>query len=264
MTTVTGYQHGQFAWIDLVASDIDAVRGFYQALFGWQSSPLDNPDGPAYALFTVEGQPVAGIGGVADRDDSQTAAGSSPLWKTYICVDDMDETIAKAAAMGATLTAPPAALGRAGQRATLRDPTGAPIGLWRPGTLAGVARAYQPGALGWNELATRDSDAARGFYGGLFGWDLQKNPDAPAIYHIIRYQDERRGGIMQMTAEWGEMASHWMVYFVTAAIDDATATVSAQGGEVCVPSFDTPAGRIAVVNDPQGATFSLIQPRAAD
>ena len=71
------------------------------------------------------------------------------------------------------------------------------------------------------------------------------------------------GGLMQMTAEWGEAPSHWMLYFAVTDAAASAAKVIDLGGTVCVPVTDIPGvGLFAVVNDPQGAVFSIIQLKA--
>lgn len=118
------------------------------------------------------------------------------------------------------------------------------------------------GEICWRELTTKDSSAAKEFYQGLFGWEFENSKLAPVEYPEIHIDGKAVGGIMHMTEEWGDPLppSHWMSYI---AVDDVEATVEkikAHGGGVCVPPFDAPnVGRISIVNDPGGATFSVIQ-----
>lgn len=118
------------------------------------------------------------------------------------------------------------------------------------------------GEICWRELATSDLEAARNFYQELFGWTLEKSKVSPVDYLEIHVGEKACGGLLEMNEEWGDPLppSHWMTYI---AVDDVQATVEkikANGGGVCVPPFDAPkVGHISVVNDPSGATFSLIQ-----
>jgi len=67
-------------------------------------------------------------------------------------------------------------------------------------------------------------------------------------------------GMMQMTEEWGDAPPHWMTYITVADCDASAKTVEELGGQVCVPPTDIPeVGRFAVINDPTGATFSIIK-----
>lgn len=112
------------------------------------------------------------------------------------------------------------------------------------------------------ELATRDSPAAQRFYGALLGWQYPKDkaPIPGMDYQEYTVADTRFGGIMQMTAEWGEMPSHWSVYVPVPDVDACLTSVAELGGKVCVPAFDVPGvGRIARIDDPTGAGLYVIK-----
>ncbi|MDH3500691.1 MAG: hypothetical protein OEM97_11245, partial [Acidimicrobiia bacterium] len=71
--------------------------------------------------------------------------------------------------------------------------------------------------------------------------------------------DDFNGGIILMDENWpDEIPAHWMMYFRVADTDATLETLTELGGNISVPPFDTMAGRISVVNDPQGGTFSVI------
>jgi uncharacterized protein len=116
------------------------------------------------------------------------------------------------------------------------------------------------GSFCWNELATRDLDAARRFYTELLGWQLKQSDAAGTAYHeIVTPDGEHVGGIYQMGPEYGDAPAHWMAYVAVDDVDARAARVESLGGKVCVPPSDIPnVGRFCVVNDPSGATLSLI------
>ena len=61
-----------------------------------------------------------------------------------------------------------------------------------------------------------------------------------------------------MTEEWGEIPPHWMIYF--ADCDAGAERATELGGQVKVPPTDIPkVGRFSVIQDPQGAVFSIIK-----
>lgn len=118
------------------------------------------------------------------------------------------------------------------------------------------------GEICWRELTTNNSGAAKEFYQGLFGWDFENSKLSPVEYPEIHFDGKAVGGIMQMTEDWGDPlpASHWMNYIAVDDIEAAVEKIKENGGGICVPPFDAPnVGRISVVNDPSGATFSIIQ-----
>jgi len=53
--------------------------------------------------------------------------------------------------------------------------------------------------------------------------------------------------------------TNWLTYFVVANCDATVATATAGGGTVVMPAMDSPNGRFAVLSDPHGAVFSVIQ-----
>ncbi len=117
------------------------------------------------------------------------------------------------------------------------------------------------GAFCWNELATNDLAAAQKFYNDLLGWTLHESKTAGMAYTEIEANGRRIGGMYQTPPEMsGGMPPHWMAYVAVDDVDGLAARVEALGGKVCVRPMDIPnVGRFAVINDPAGATFSIIK-----
>lgn len=111
----------------------------------------------------------------------------------------------------------------------------------------------------WNELAARDSAAAKKFYSTVFGWTAEDQPMGPMTYTIFKNGDKQVGGMLQMTAEWGDMKPHWMPYISVEDCDACVKKITDHGGKVCVPPTDISVGRFAVIEDPQGGFFSIIK-----
>lgn len=256
MSIMESYAHGQFSWVDLMAHDKAAAEDFYSKLFGWSVTAQDTEGGPPYAQFEQDGHAVAGIG---QMNEEMKAQGAPAMWNSYVNVDDVETVAARAKELGGNIVVPPMKVLEAGWLAFVADPTGAMFGIWQKGQHIGATLVNDPGSFSWNELATRDEAGAREFYGTLFGWSFSKVDMPQTTYHVIQNADRPNGGVMQMTAEWGEIPPHWMVYFSVADTDATVARLSELGGKVNMPPFDTPVGRIAVVSDPQGAVFSLIK-----
>lgn len=115
------------------------------------------------------------------------------------------------------------------------------------------------GAFCWNELVTKDLEAAKNFYTELLGWQLKESTAAGMAYNEIVVGGEHIGGMYQMMAEQGDGPSHWMAYVAVDDVDAKARRVEELGGRVCVRPMDIPnVGRFCVVNDPTGATISLI------
>jgi len=151
------------------------------------------------------------------------------------------------------------------------DPEGSVVALWQAGDHAGADVFNVPNTLTWNELNTRDADAAREFYGKALGWTFEEFPGSDPTYWLINIpekiqgapvsEDNYNGGVLTMDENWpAEVPSYWSVYFNVADADAAAAQAVELGGNIVVPVMDTSAGRIAVISDPQGGMFSVIAP----
>jgi predicted enzyme related to lactoylglutathione lyase len=134
------------------------------------------------------------------------------------------------------------------------------ISVWQPQTHTGAQVVNEPGSLCWNELATRDIDAAKRFYEAVFGWQGETSAYGDTSYTEWKLGGRTVGGMIQMNEQWpAEIPSHWMVYFAVDDIDAAAGKAREFGGKAAVEPTDTPVGRFAVLNDPHGAVFSIIR-----
>lgn len=256
MAERSDYSPGTPSWVDLQSPDIDASTSFYGGLFGWTADPMPDPEAGGYTMFRLAGKQVAGVG-------PQMSPGP-PAWGTYVSVADAVDTAAKARAAGGTVLMEPMAVFDAGHMAVFADPQGAVVAVWQPGTNRGAELVNQAGTLSWNELATRDIEGAKAFYGQVFGWSGETHTTGPMVYTEWKLDGRSVGGMLEMGPQYPpQVPPHWLVYF---AVDDCDATVAkAQelGGSVTMPPMDIPQGRFSVLGDAQGAMFAVIQMSAA-
>ncbi|MGH2852745.1 MAG: VOC family protein [Solirubrobacteraceae bacterium] len=129
----------------------------------------------------------------------------------------------------------------------------------------GERTSYTPGTFCWTDLTTTDQDAAKAFYGGLLGWEAEDRPVGEGAYYSIM----SRGGssvaaIAPQPPPQREAGAPpmWNSYVSVADADATAARAKDLGASVHAPAFDVmEAGRMAVIQDPQGAHFMLWQPR---
>ncbi len=121
-----------------------------------------------------------------------------------------------------------------------------------------MAEMKGPGQFSWNELLTSDVDAAAGFYTKLLGWAAV--PMAGGMpYTLFKKNGTEVAGLMALPMPG--VPPHWLNYVTVENADASAARVTELGGKICKPPFDIPnVGRIAIVQDPQGAAFGLFQP----
>ena len=255
MTVYSKYDSGAFSWVDLMAHDAAAAGKFYSALFGWEAREQDTQGGPPYVMFFNGEHAVAGMGQMSDE---MKAAGVPPMWNDYITVEDAQATTDKVKELGGGVTMPPMQVMQAGRMAFLTDPEGAAFAIWQPIEHIGATLANEPGSFSWNELAGRQ-DSTKDFYAGVFGWSYEVMEFGAFKYTVIKNNGRDNGGMVRMNEEWGETPSHWMTYFAVEDCDATCEKLKELGGKVCVPPTDIPKGRFSVVEDPQGAIFTVIK-----
>jgi predicted enzyme related to lactoylglutathione lyase len=260
MTTTITHAPGTFSWADLGTPDPAAARRFYTGLFGWGFEDRPISGGEYYTIFDVGGKSVAAL---YSQMADQRAAGVPPHWLSYVSVESADRSAARAGELGGSVLAPAFDVMEAGRMAVIQDPTGGFLAVWEPRAYPGAGLLGEPGALCWNELCTRDPARAGEFYGDLFKWGRETMPMPGFEYTVFKRGDQPAGGCMAIQPEWGEMPPHWDVYFAVEDCDACAATAGRLGGTVIKAPADIPGvGRFAVLRDPQGAVFSVLQAAA--
>jgi predicted enzyme related to lactoylglutathione lyase len=254
----TEYAPGTPSWTDLASPDIAASQAFYGSLFGWDfdEQPTGDPNNP-YVMVRQRGKDVAGM---MKLSPEMQAGGMPPVWSTYVTVQDVDKSAAKAKDLGGTVLSEPMDVMDAGRMAVISDPIGAVFCIWQPKASIGAQIVNEPYSLTWNELVTSDIEQAKVFYGGLFGWkgDTQDMGGDGPPYTVWMLGDGGVGGAMPPPMEG--MPSFWGVYFAVDDTDAIVAKAKELGASVLNEPMDIPeVGRFAVLSDPQGAAFCVIK-----
>jgi len=240
-------------WVDLGTADLgDAIR-FYTELFGWEAEVSGEEYG-GYTTFRLDGRATAGAGPLFGE-------GQPTAWSTYIATDDADEIAARVEAAGGKVLVAPFDVMYQGRMAAFLDQAGAPFSVWQAGTMRGADIFDVPGALTWNELITRDVEGSAVFYGAVFGWVARESSMNGMDYIVWEHEGRPMAGLQPMDGdEWpDDLPPHWMPYFAVADCDDSAAYAQSQGGRIVQPPTTLPIGRYAVLDDPQGGTFSILQ-----
>ena len=255
MVEVARHEPGEFSWAELSTTDPEVAKRFYTSLFGWTA--VDNPMGPdmVYTRLQLNGRDAAALYGQMKEQREQ---GIPPNWMVYVTVANADHTAKRVKELGGSVLQEPFDVVSYGRMAVCRDREGAVFSVWQPGTHTGTQVVNEPGALSWCELAARDTDYAAGFYGQLFGWEPKTREDFP---YVELYLGERPiGGIYPLEESMQGVPPHWGVYFRVEDCDASAARAKSLGGKVHVGAQDIPnVGRFALLQDPQGAMFSIIQ-----
>jgi uncharacterized protein len=261
MSERSEYAPGEFCWVDLATTDVDGALSFYGELLGveGQPAPGDPEETGGYGFLMQGAKMVAGYGPTQSPDQP-------PAWHSYIKVENADDTAEKAREAGGQVVFGPVDLpNESGRMAVFQDPTGAFISVNQQQKHPGAELVNEVGAWTWNNLMTRDVDAAKDFYGRVFGWEATHNEEAPP--NILMWQVDRQrwpeglGGVMGITEDLpADMPSHWQVYFIVESMDEAIEKATSLGAKVGFGPVDAPVARLATLVDPQGAVVSILEP----
>ena len=253
---------GSFIWYELMTTDAEGAKAFYEALVGWTFGEAA-PEFKGYRMINRRDGGFAG--GVLPLTDDMRQHGAFPLWLGYIYVPDVDDAVSKIEAAGGRPWMPATDIPNVGRVALVSDPQGAPFYVMTPIPPANDPNAksdvFSPSAeqrVGWNELSTADPATARRFYGDLFGWGSDEFMPMGELgdYRFWERQGERIGAFC------GTMPGHqsrWRYYFRVPSISKAKETAEAKGGTVAMGPHQVPTGDwIIIGTDPQGAEFALV------
>lgn len=206
----THYLPGSPCWLDLAVPDVDRAEAFYGAVFGWglAGSTYD------YHVCHLRGRAVCAVAEVCPVTPSG--------WTTYVATDDIARVVAAVVSEGGRVVAGPTAV-PTGERATVADPAGRVLGLWRSDSLPGSQLFDEPGAPCWRAVARTIGT----FFGSIFG-------------HTSTV-DER-----------------WPPHITVADVEETVSSVLRHGGTLVDGAQDTTIGRQAVVADPFGVPVTVI------
>jgi predicted enzyme related to lactoylglutathione lyase len=124
----------------------------------------------------------------------------------------------------------------------------------------GTPGNHQPGKVVWHDLVTPDLEQAKSFYGALLGWKFE---EVSSGYLLARNGDGPVAGLARLDSK--EDGSYWLPLVSVADADQSERTARDAGGTVLLKPFDLGGrGRVAVLKDPQGAAFGVLQSSYGD
>ncbi|MEU2630920.1 VOC family protein [Kitasatospora sp. NPDC007106] len=239
---------GAPCWVEISTTDPEGSKAFYRETFGWRTEVDPNPEAGGYTLMMLGTDPVAGLGPVQ-------RSGQPTSWTISFAVDDADAAATAVRGAGGRLVTEPADVLDLGRFSVAADPSGAVFALWQARGFTGTPLIDEPGALGWVELATRDTAGAKEFYPRVFGWSVTVGE----MYTQWGLPGREFGGMADMADQFpADVGPYWMPYFAVADVDTTTERAAVLGATIALPPTDVPDGpRLAVLHDPQGAIFGI-------
>ncbi|WP_309074240.1 VOC family protein [Paenarthrobacter sp.] len=250
-TKISSWPAATPMWVDLGVDNLAAAKVFYTDLFGWEY--VSGQDSGEYLLAHLGGRAVAGVG-------PKQAPGMPTVWTTFLASDDVDVTAKKIRAAGGEMIALPFDVMESGRMALAVDTVGSAFGIWQAGTHIGAERVNEHGTLCWNELHTRDFTAARSFYAEVFNVSYQDAREDGLVYSTLRRPLDGRevGGIQHDTDIPDATPNHWLTWFASDYVQGTAERAVELGATLLMPVTESPLGRIAIIQAPQGEVFGIV------
>ena len=265
------YIPGVPCWVDTNQPDPEAAVTFYSGLFGWEVEDVMPPGSEGhYFIARIRGGDVAGIS-PRRRRERRRPPGGTP---TSGCRAPTRPRRRSRPRVAPSSWSRSTSWTRAARRCSATPRARCSASGSRSGTGARTI-VNEAGSLNFNNLNTHDADAAKAFYGAVFGWGTMPMGGGAEGWTLPGYGDHlellnpgTRERMASMGAPAGfvdvvatltplpdddrDVPAHWSVTFAT---DDADATArkaSELGGQVIAGPFDAPWVRMAVDRRPAG------------
>jgi predicted enzyme related to lactoylglutathione lyase len=250
---------GKVIFLELVTPDLAAAKAFYAGLFGWAFRDV-TVGTTEYAEGSLNGHPVAGLA----RRELPSAARRQPAWLAFLAVNDADATSKTALLGGAKLLAAPHTVAGRGREAVFADPQGAVFAVLASSSGDPPDVLAAPGEWIWSSLITSDPDTDAAFYQTLFDYEVFDLPADKGEQHLMLASESfARASANTLPDNRPDARAHWLSYVRVDDMDASVAKLVALGGHMLVePRLDRHGGRVAVVADPLGAAFGLLEWKA--
>ena len=247
---------GKVIFVELVTPDLAAAKQFYAKLFGWTYRDIQAGE-IAYAQALLDGRPVAGL------IHKTVPAGEQrqPAWLSFFAVGDVDAATKVALQNGAKVLFGPHNIPDRGREAVFADPQGAVFAVLASSSGDPPDVLAAPGEWIWSSLITSDPDTNAAFYQKIFDYEVFELPAKEGHQHLLLASDNHaRASVNTLPAKKPNIHPRWLNYVRVEDAVKMTAKVVALGGRVLVePRIDRHGGKIAVVADPSGAPFGLLE-----
>jgi predicted enzyme related to lactoylglutathione lyase len=249
---------GSPCWLELASDQPDQAMAFYQTIMGWEYQQRTDGGGHEYFVATLLGEPVAGIRpvrrGLAD-------------WTVYLATADLTGLLRHSDLLGGNTIEAAHTVPAVGTKALVAAPAGAVFGACQLAAdwafLAGV-----PNSLVWAEFITHRAPQADQFFGELFGYTGQQIGNGIDDDYMVWFagEDSVIGRVQMMPGTPLDTPARWVAHFRTPLdrdFDDAVIEAHEAGARLRFRPYSSQFGRVAMMSDPTGVRFALIDPALA-
>ncbi|WP_326686481.1 MULTISPECIES: VOC family protein [unclassified Streptomyces] len=246
------YAPGAPCWTNLHTPDPGTAERFYTAVFGWEYEHV-GPSSDRYTYATSRRHMVAGI---TPDTDADTAS-----WILSFATDSADAVAGRVVRAGGEVREGPADVGVLGRSVSALDSCGAHVGFWQPRAHMGAGLFNETSALCWAELAVHDTQVADAFYRAVLGLRAGRHAAAGeehyAAFHLESGEAVAGRTLLPPDREGAE--PFWMPYFGVHDAQDAVDTAVREKASVLHSGTNSAGQGLAVLADPSGAVFAVLE-----
>ena len=241
---------GKFVWLDLLTTDIQTAAGFYESVFGWKASSVDED----YILLSNNGRRIAGI----VKNKSQLKDDERNQWISFVSTVDTSKAHLKLVEAGAQAVAGPMPIDGRGNIGVYVAPDSAVFGIINSTSGDPEERRAGLNDWVWNELWSTDTGAAAEFYKNL-GYEVVDNWNSDNGQDLLLATDEiARAGLVE--GHESQTKSIWLAYILVSNVDSVIARSVEAGGETHIlEGKANNVGKIALVSDPTGGMVAVFE-----
>lgn len=249
---------GTPCWLEIATPEPDATMRFYGSVFDWEFESRRGSAGSSYTVATLSGEPVCGI---------VTSDGPILDWTLYLATSHMNWARGEAVRFGGAILGRTQQLPGVGINVLLDEASGSTVGLCQPAE-DWTFGTGMPGTLVWAELITRDAPLADRFFHRLFGFQQRQFGDGRAMDYMVWYAGEESviGRVRMAENTPKRVRSCWVAHFEVdpkMGFDNTLHAARMAGARLRFKPYHSSLGKVAVLGDPLGTRFAIIDPSLA-
>lgn len=247
---------GKFVWVDLMTPDIERAEAFYGKLFGWTFRKIGDGE-RAYTLAFLGDEPMGGMVRLTGKSSEHKQA----RWIGFISVPDVSEAQRLVMSQGGKVLVSAIRLPKRGDLAIFADREGAIFGVLSSSTGDVEDFLSEIGDWIWVQFLSRDGEKAAAFYASIGSSTVLEapKPDGAKRWLLVS-QGYARASIVEIPPNQPDARPGWLGYIRVAEVSATVARATQLGGRVLVaPRPDLFDGKVALLADPTGAIFGVLQ-----
>ena len=253
MTAINKHTDGQFCWNQIATPDVDKAIVFYSALFGWEIVDEDLGHGDEMVRMLQNGEFVIGIHEIQEDEKAH--------WEPYLAMSDLSAFLSLVQEHGGFVVEKPQNAGQFGSMAEVCGPDGGRLCLWSAGTFGGHTNSSGQGIPRWYELQLLEEGPEETFWPTVLDWTEASNNQRRRNYANAEGTPIAQIHILNETEAENLYQPRWIAFVQVEDVDTTCKDAEAIEGTIVRRPYEAPGlGRCAVLADPQGSVFGIIEP----